>query len=340
MTKTMPWIYVVSLILLLAAGCGKPIHSEVILCNGTLVSNDRLLGQRIGGDSTRLVSLDFGPATAASARFAKGGKKGIQTGNGKQLVQYSFHDLVLGEHFNIRIWRHDSNQGAYLRAVCPSGPQPKYEWLLRKSTEKAEAGWHLMILDITINSKMAGKDLLLELHPKEGDSLAWFDELRIERMDRIYIDSHHRKGMLKDARNGQQYPIVQIAGNWWMAKDLAWGQNKGRYTQDEALSAVPKGWHLPTDEEWKALELVLGVPEEALNSTGGRGKNLSFRMLEGGDSGLEIEPALENKAHMYWTSSTASDSTCWARWLPRQTGIGRQVAKRAQKMQVRAVMDK
>lgn len=32
----------------------------------------------------------------------------------------------------------------------------------------------------------------------------------------------------------------------------------------------PKGWHIPTDEEWKELEIFLGVGNDEINRTGGR----------------------------------------------------------------------
>ena len=43
------------------------------------------------------------------------------------------------------------------------------------------------------------------------------------------------------------------------------------YAVDDARGLCPSGWHVPTDEEWMALEMELGMSESEANSTGWRG---------------------------------------------------------------------
>lgn len=43
------------------------------------------------------------------------------------------------------------------------------------------------------------------------------------------------------------------------------------YTYDEAVANAPEGWRLPTDEDWKALEMALGMSEGSANELGWRG---------------------------------------------------------------------
>jgi len=84
---------------------------------------------------------------------------------------------------------------------------------------------------------------------------------------------------------GREYPTVLIGNLWWMAEDLAVkkdvdGQiisNDGTlqshttplcYTSPQenvlynwaaAVSVCPEGWHLPSSEEWSAMEQALGA---------------------------------------------------------------------------------
>ncbi len=43
------------------------------------------------------------------------------------------------------------------------------------------------------------------------------------------------------------------------------------YTYAAAINACPTGWHLPTDNEWKQLEIYLGMSESEANDIGWRG---------------------------------------------------------------------
>ncbi len=74
--------------------------------------------------------------------------------------------------------------------------------------------------------------------------------------------------MLTDERDGQQYNIFEVDGDWWMGENLnfptqeswcydvqesncdKWGR---LYTWKEATTSCPQGWHLPDDQEWSKL---------------------------------------------------------------------------------------
>lgn len=78
-----------------------------------------------------------------------------------------------------------------------------------------------------------------------------------------------------DARDGQLYYYTTVDGKDWMIQNLAWNGAGmaysqadalspvfGRYyTWDEAQTACPSGWHLPSSAEFKALAETAGGKE-------------------------------------------------------------------------------
>jgi len=101
---------------------------------------------------------------------------------------------------------------------------------------------------------------------------------------------------LVDERDKQEYEVVTIGEQKWMASNLNFEtpnsycyNNKpnnckdyGRlYNCNEALEVCPKGWKLPGDEDWKTLEANLGMKEEELNSIRiWRGESEGASMIE------------------------------------------------------------
>jgi uncharacterized protein (TIGR02145 family) len=110
-----------------------------------------------------------------------------------------------------------------------------------------------------------------------------------------------------DERDGTTYRIVKIGEQWWMAENLAYlpsvssveneslnnpvnyvYQYNGTdvnlakatenyktygvlYNWSAAMTACPEGWHLPTDDEWKQLELYIGMTQSEVDDRGWRG---------------------------------------------------------------------
>ncbi len=111
------------------------------------------------------------------------------------------------------------------------------------------------------------------------------------------------------------YETVKIGDQWWMAENLnvtkfndgtpimeittsendsIWSKNTlpayclidkryGRLYNWQAVSdqknIAPKGWHIPTDEEWKQLEKHIGISETEVEKLAWRGSNLAGKLL-------------------------------------------------------------
>jgi len=82
-------------------------------------------------------------------------------------------------------------------------------------------------------------------------------------------------GTFTDTRDGKVYKTIAIGTQIWMAENFAFKADSGcwaydndkanvatygyLYTLETAVKACPKGWHLPTNEEWLTLISYLGV---------------------------------------------------------------------------------
>ncbi len=69
--------------------------------------------------------------------------------------------------------------------------------------------------------------------------------------------------------------------NWEEAMDYSEPSNLSNKT---VQGICPCGWHIPSDEEWKLLEIALGMPESELGKSGDRGSDEGDKLKEANGS--------------------------------------------------------
>ncbi len=176
------------------------------------------------------------------------------------------------------------------------------------------------------------------------------------------------QSVVRDGRDGQTYPILEIAGMTWMARNLAFaspdsacprGDSKaceieGRlYPWTIGVGACPGGWHLATEDEWQRLELALGIPPDDVRRERERGTGVGEALKIGGSTGLNFpfagwrRPNGEfrvgngnDRAAAIWTATKSSDEEAWHRDLSSaRTGIWRSPVPLTYSLSVRCVQD-
>ena len=110
-------------------------------------------------------------------------------------------------------------------------------------------------------------------------------------------------GSFTDSRDEKTYKTVKIGDQWLMAENFAYKPDQGNYWAydndasniskygylydwETAKKLAPKGWHLPTETEWKTLKKSLGGKRDVFKYLGGTMEKVYQQMINGGDSGF------------------------------------------------------
>ena len=144
-------------------------------------------------------------------------------------------------------------------------------------------------------------------------------------------------GTFKDSRDGKTYKTVKVGGKTWMAENLNFAadgskcyknsagncEKYGRlYNWATALKACPAGFHLPSDDEWTALENAVGGKDIAgtkLKSAAGwnedsNGTNdFGWSALPGGLGGSGGDFGFAGNYGFWWSATEYDANYAWYR---------------------------
>ncbi len=196
-------------------------------------------------------------------------------------------------------------------------------------------------------------------------------------------------------KQGNTYKTIKIGNQWWMQEDLnstefAGGKAILKVTEpsvwinttvpaymvgpscnlynyasvEKAEDIVPDGWHVATDDDFKKLEMELGMSVDEANKNLWRGQNIATKLKEDyqkgawnyhkdvwgdNESGFTALPCgcilfdgrlcePNNLSQGYWWTSTKSENEAWFRYLDYKSNeIFRYVASKNYGMAIRCV---
>jgi uncharacterized protein (TIGR02145 family) len=168
-----------------------------------------------------------------------------------------------------------------------------------------------------------------------------------------FITVVEKPNTIFDSRDNKTYRTVKIGEQWWMAENLAYDAGDGSWMYDNitiitdttpygrlyiwetACDVCPEGWHLPSDDEWKELEIYLGMNQSNADSTDWRGADEGIKIKstygwysdgEGtNSSGFSALPGgyrhyyeyfdYKNKRAYFWSSTQSGYYSVWCRHL-------------------------
>ncbi|MCF6342102.1 MAG: fibrobacter succinogenes major paralogous domain-containing protein [Bacteroidales bacterium] len=141
-----------------------------------------------------------------------------------------------------------------------------------------------------------------------------------------------------------------------------WNEMMGYKTTAGAQGICPEGWHIPTDNVWKILEMVLGMSQASADSLGWRGTTEGGRLKETGNrywdppntgatdsagfavlgAGFRVDASTYSYLHRratIWSSSLLSGSPLIRRLDYNQSNIYRNTSYKIRGRSVRCVRD-
>ena len=172
-----------------------------------------------------------------------------------------------------------------------------------------------------------------------GDQCWFAENLQTER----YANGDLLEGNLSNAEWSSTTSGAQAVRNNDDSNLPSRGRLYNWFAVADTRGLCPSGWHIPTDSEWKNLELELGMPLSDVEASGERGSNEGQALKASpsdspswngnNSSGFNAYPggARDNNGGYYagtsdsfmWTSTPFDENSAWIRDLDSDTSIER-----------------
>jgi uncharacterized protein (TIGR02145 family) len=129
------------------------------------------------------------------------------------------------------------------------------------------------------------------------------------------VEGGASSGTFVDPRDGESYAVLRFGTETWLARNLSFATAGGSfcyadspsncasdgrlYTFSAAQEACPASWHLATDDDWKSLEIAVGMSADQLDLEG-------YSTLRGTHEGTTLKDEAGFGARMAGFKSGAS----------------------------------
>ncbi len=248
-------------------------------------------------------------------------------------------DPELPEALSVELIAHDvttfRGSDGSVEAVVKGGTAPySYSWSNGETTKDIlhlTAGVYSVVVKDAIDSTAAAAAKINQPIPentvtdKEGNIY-----ITVKIGEQIWMQENLRVSVAPDSSGITSYLYNDDPENEeTFGRLYTWDVAMNGSTNEKAQGICPVGWHIPSDGEWKTLEMFLGMTQqEADMANTWRGAGVGTKLGKGGDSGYEALYAgrrtnfgsysLLNLYEYVWTS-TQSGENAWRRCL--ETGV-------------------
>ena len=143
--------------------------------------------------------------------------------------------------------------------------------------------------------------------------------------DQVWLKENLRVTLAPDSSEITSYVYEDDMENEKIYGRLyTWDVAMNNSTEEKARGICPEGWHIPSDEEFKQLEMHLGMtPTEADLENTWRGENVGTKLKIGGSSGFDLllsgrrtasgNFGLLGRVEYLWTSTEFGEDYAWRR---------------------------
>ena len=353
---------IVIFFLLVIIGCLVPIKirtlKSIITCDCEKRESNYFIGNSTSG---KFSNINFDNLETASDFHSKSGKNCVRlTKEFPYGMTYTINNVRIKEYYRVKVWRHKSNSNGCI--IISSDNIEELYLAQHKSNNTIVDDWEQISIEFIIPKSANSKNIKVYVW-NAGDTIpVYFDGLSIEFLPDTVLTTKHEKSLFTDSRDNQNYEIIKYGEHWWMNENLNFQLNDsclcyenstkncdefGRlYDFNTAQVACPIGYRIPTDNEWKELEQLIGMNPNEIEKYGDRGYNESIALREFGSAEFNAKLAGAfinkgfynlNKSTYFWTSTEIDSNHAYCREISYRTDIGRFKDKKSMHFSVRCI---